>query len=95
MQSINLGSFDTEAEAALAYDLIRIQQVGADANTNFCLLLYAQELEHRDEVRLTHTRFSCVKLVIITSVVLVLDPTKMQSAWHGEGGVGGELPGDC
>lgn len=47
---VSLGNFDTEAEAALARDLFVIHKFGADAETNFSMSLYVQELQHRNEV---------------------------------------------
>ena len=45
-----LGTFDTQAEAALAWDLYCIHRYGADVETNFRIDLYKQELKHRAEV---------------------------------------------
>lgn len=46
-----LGGFDSEEQAALAYDLAAIKCRGEDAQTNFSIHKYSEELKHVDEVR--------------------------------------------
>ena len=45
-----LGGFDNEEQAALAYDIAAIKFRAHDANTNFNISNYEQELKHFDEV---------------------------------------------
>lgn len=45
-----LGGFDSEEQAALAYDIAAIKCRGAAAITNFDMANYKDELEHLDEV---------------------------------------------
>lgn len=45
-----LGSFDTEEQAALAWDLAAVKLHGHTAATNFPISNYEQELEHQDSV---------------------------------------------
>ena len=45
-----MGNWDTAAEAGLAVDLFKVYHYGADADTNYPLALYAQELKHKHEV---------------------------------------------
>jgi hypothetical protein len=49
-KQIYLGGFDTERQAALAYDLAAIKCRGMDAVTNFDKTDYAEELKFRDRV---------------------------------------------
>ena len=45
-----LGGYDTEEQAALAYDIAAIRYRGAEAHTNYALSNYALELKHLPEV---------------------------------------------
>ena len=47
---IYLGGFDNEEQAALAYDIAAIKFRAHDANTNYNISNYQQELLHFDEV---------------------------------------------
>jgi hypothetical protein len=49
---VYLGGFDSEAEAAFAYDLAAVKFRGAASQTNFSMANYAPELAARDQVRL-------------------------------------------
>lgn len=51
-----LGGFDNEEQAALAYDIAAIKFRAHDANTNYSISNYEQELLHFNEVSLR-----CVK----------------------------------
>lgn len=44
------GGFDTEHEAALAYDVACVRFRGSDAQTNFDIKHYSYELENLGEV---------------------------------------------
>lgn len=48
-----LGGFDTEEEAALAHDIAAIKFRGHDAETNYSISIYQQELLHLHEVSVT------------------------------------------
>ena len=74
-----MGTFDTPAEAALAWDLYFVHRFGADAGTNFLIDLYQQELEHRDEVWLTHARISCFIMQIHDVMLIHLLDTTTQT----------------
>lgn len=50
---VYLGGFDNEEQAALAYDIAAIKFRAHDANTNYPISNYEQELLHFDEVSLT------------------------------------------
>lgn len=50
---VYLGGFDNEEQAALAYDIAAIKFRVHDANTNYPISNYEQELLHFDEVSLT------------------------------------------
>ena len=47
---VYLGGFDNEEQAALAYDIAAIKFRSHDANTNYNISNYEQELLHFDEV---------------------------------------------
>lgn len=44
------GGFDTEKEAALAYDIACVRFRGGNAQTNFDIAGYSFEMEHLDDV---------------------------------------------
>ncbi len=48
-----LGGFDNEEQAALAYDIAAIKFRAHDANTNYNISNYEQELLHFDEVTIS------------------------------------------
>lgn len=50
-KQVYLGSFDSDEQAALAYDLAVIKCRGEHALTNFPMSKYEQELQHIDVVR--------------------------------------------
>ena len=49
-KQVYLGGFDSEHQAALAYDVAAVKCRGDDATTNFCMEDYAQELQKLDGV---------------------------------------------
>lgn len=49
-KQVYLGGFSDEPQAALAYDLAAIKARGRDAQTNFSIAHYAQELANLDRV---------------------------------------------
>lgn len=51
---VYLGGFDNEEQAALAYDIAAIKFRAHDANTNYPISNYEQELLHFDEVSFTN-----------------------------------------
>lgn len=55
-KQIYLGGFDAEEQAALAYDLAALKFRGADAQTNYDVSNYAQELEQLNDVRVPFPR---------------------------------------
>ena len=60
---VNVGYFDTQAEAALAYDLVKVLTHGEDATTNFAISTYVQELQHRHEV--LHPLVPCIQVLMV------------------------------
>ena len=76
---MNLGRFDTPAEAALARDLYCVHRYGAEAQTNFLKDVYQQELERRAEVWLTHARTSCFIMQIHDVMLIHLLDTTTQT----------------
>ena len=49
-KQVYLGGFDNEEEAALAHDIAAVRFRAHDANTNFNISNYKQELKHLPEV---------------------------------------------
>lgn len=54
------GGFDTEKEAALAYDIACVRFRGGNAQTNFDIAGYAFEMEHLEEVFVLPITQSCI-----------------------------------
>lgn len=50
-EQVYLGGFDTEEQAALAYDIATVRFRGRGAITNFAMSNYEQELDNLTEVR--------------------------------------------
>ena len=50
LAQVYLGGFDNEEQAALAYDIAAIKFRAHEANTNYNISNYEQELLHFDEV---------------------------------------------
>ena len=48
---LHSGGFDTEKEAALAYDIACVRFRGGNAQTNFDIAGYSFEMEHLEDVR--------------------------------------------
>ena len=69
---VYLGGFDSEEQAALAYDLAAIKCRGEEAQTNFPLDKYAQELRHVDEARVPFCLPACLPACLLLLSVLHL-----------------------
>ncbi len=69
MAQVYLGGFDNEEQAALAYDIAAIKFRAHDANTNYNISNYEQELLHFDEVGIA-SKHVCSMQVSLTVLVM-------------------------
>lgn len=73
-----LGGFDNEEQAALAYDIAAIKFRAHDANTNYNISNYEQELLHFNEVSLCYIYPSHKRLgTTLLKISYVLRPLRL------------------
>ncbi len=69
MAQVYLGGFDNEEQAALAYDIAAIKFRAHDANTNYNISNYEQELLHFDEVGIVSKHVSSMQVTLTVPVM--------------------------
>ncbi len=69
MAQVYLGGFDNEEQAALAYDIAAIKFRAHDANTNYNISNYEQELLHFDEVGIVGKHVSSMQVALTVPVM--------------------------
>ncbi len=69
MAQVYLGGFDNEEQAALAYDIAAIKFRAHDANTNYNISNYEQELLHFDEVGISSNHVSNMQVTLTGPVM--------------------------
>ena len=69
MAQVYLGGFDNEEQAALAYDIAAIKFRAHDANTNYSISNYEQELLHFDEVGIVSKHVSSMQVPLTVPVM--------------------------